>query len=162
MAYAVFVGIHLAGVGEALRVMFVITAIALVGLVVFAGAAGTQFDLANLTDIAPTDAAGASAFLPFGYLGIWSASWMILGPHLSDTEIGEKMSSFFRSLRTDRLSWIALGALLTSAISVSLFLGVLTDIISVGQVTSAAWVYITLVGAAGSVFCCCPWPGSPP
>ncbi|WP_328532100.1 ethanolamine permease [Nocardioides sp. NBC_00368] len=72
-AYALFIGIHLAGVGEALKVMFVITAVALVGLVVFAAAAVAHFDLANLTDIAPTDAVGASAFLPHGYLGIWAA-----------------------------------------------------------------------------------------
>lgn len=72
-AYALFIGIHLSGVGEALKVMFVITAIALVGLVVFAVAAVGQFDVANLTDITPTDALGASAFLPHGYLGIWAA-----------------------------------------------------------------------------------------
>lgn len=71
--YLLFIGVHLAGVGEALKVMFVITAIALVGLVVFAVAAIGSFDVANLTDIAPTDAAGASSFLPFGYLGIWAA-----------------------------------------------------------------------------------------
>ena len=68
-----FIGIHLAGVGEALKVMFVITAIALAGLVIFAVSAIGSFDAANLTDIAPTDAAGASSFLPFGYLGIWAA-----------------------------------------------------------------------------------------
>jgi ethanolamine permease len=51
----------------------VITAIALVGLVVFAVAAVPLFDAANLTDIPPTDAAGASPFLPYGYLGIWAA-----------------------------------------------------------------------------------------
>ncbi|MDY6995826.1 MAG: ethanolamine permease [Actinomycetota bacterium] len=73
-AYTLFIGIHLAGVGEALKVMFVITAIALVGLVVFAIAAIGQFDAANLTDIAvDTTAAGASEWLPFGYLGIWAA-----------------------------------------------------------------------------------------
>ena len=72
-AYAIFIGIHLAGVGEALKVMFVITAIALVGLVIFAIAAAGQFDASNLTDIAATDAAGASAFLPYGFLGIWAA-----------------------------------------------------------------------------------------
>lgn len=72
-AYVLFIGIHLSGVGEALKVMFVITAIALVGLVVFAVAAAGQFDVANLTDITPTDALGASAFLPHGYLGIWAA-----------------------------------------------------------------------------------------
>ena len=72
-AYLLFIGIHLAGVGEALKVMFVITAIALAGLVIFAVSAIGSFDAANLTDIAPTDAAGASSFLPFGYLGIWAA-----------------------------------------------------------------------------------------
>ncbi len=72
--YALFIGIHLAGVGEALKVMFVITAIALVGLVVFAVAAIGHFDVANLTDIAVDEsAAGASEFLPHGYLGIWAA-----------------------------------------------------------------------------------------
>jgi len=73
VVYAVFISIHLAGVGEALRVMFVITGIALVGLVVFAISAVGQFDSANLTDIAATDAAGASAWLPYGFLGIWAA-----------------------------------------------------------------------------------------
>jgi len=72
-AYVLFVGVHLMGVGEALKVMFVITAIAVVGLIVFAVAAVPLFDAANLTDIAPTDAAGASPFLPYGYLGIWAA-----------------------------------------------------------------------------------------
>jgi ethanolamine permease len=72
-AYLLFIGIHLSGVGEALKVMFVITAIALAGLLVFAVSAIGSFDAANLTDIAATDAAGASSFLPFGYLGIWAA-----------------------------------------------------------------------------------------
>ncbi|MBW0114729.1 ethanolamine permease, partial [Pseudonocardia abyssalis] len=72
-AYVLFVGVHLMGVGEALKVMFVITAIAVVGLVIFAVAAVPLFDAANLTDITPTDAAGASPFLPYGYLGIWAA-----------------------------------------------------------------------------------------
>jgi ethanolamine permease len=71
--YALFIGIHLSGVGEALKVMFVITAIALAGLLIFAISAVGSFDASNLTDIAPTDAAGASSFLPFGYLGIWAA-----------------------------------------------------------------------------------------
>ncbi|MGQ7297750.1 ethanolamine permease [Quadrisphaera sp. KR29] len=72
-AYALFVGIHLVGVGEALKVMFAVTAVALVGLLVFGLAALPRFDAANLTDIAPTDAAGASELLPFGYLGVWAA-----------------------------------------------------------------------------------------
>ncbi|MGU3502950.1 ethanolamine permease [Mycobacterium sp. C31M] len=73
-AYALFIGIHLAGVGEALKVMFVITAIALVGLIVFAIAAIGHFDVANLTNMAVDEtAAGASSWLPNGYLGIWAA-----------------------------------------------------------------------------------------
>lgn len=72
-AYVLFIGIHIAGVGEALKVMFVITAIAVVGLLIFAVTAVPLFDAGNLVDIPPTDAAGASAFLPFGWLGIWSA-----------------------------------------------------------------------------------------
>ncbi|MCK2238795.1 MULTISPECIES: ethanolamine permease [unclassified Crossiella] len=71
--YAIFVGVHLYGVGEALRLMFVITAIAVVGLVIFVVAMIPMIDLSRLTDIPPTDAAGASAFLPFGYAGILAA-----------------------------------------------------------------------------------------
>ncbi|GJF09222.1 ethanolamine permease [Mycolicibacterium cyprinidarum] len=71
--YMIFIGIHLSGVGEALKVMFVITGIALVGLVIFAISAIGQFDASNLTDIAVTNAAGASSWLPFGVLGIWAA-----------------------------------------------------------------------------------------
>ncbi|VXB53085.1 ethanolamine permease [Nocardioides sp. AX2bis] len=72
--YAVFIGLHIYGVGEALKLMFVITAIAVVALLVFVIAAALQFDPANLTDI-PADpgAAGSSSFLPFGLLGIWAA-----------------------------------------------------------------------------------------
>jgi ethanolamine permease len=73
VAYLVFVGIHLYGVGEALKLMFVITAIAAAALVLFIVGMIPQFDAANLTNIPPGDAAGASEFLPFGYLGIWAA-----------------------------------------------------------------------------------------
>lgn len=71
--YVVFVGIHLYGVGEALKLMFVITAVAATALLVFVIAMIPHFSVANLFDIPPTDAVGASAFLPFGYLGIWAA-----------------------------------------------------------------------------------------
>jgi ethanolamine permease len=71
--YAVFVGIHLIGVGEALKLMFAITAIAVVALIVFVVAMIPEFDASRLTDIPPTDAAGASDFLPFGISGIWAA-----------------------------------------------------------------------------------------
>ena len=71
--YVIFVGIHLYGVGEALRVMFVITAIAVVALLVFVVGMIPQFDPGKLLDIPATDAAGASSFIPFGYAGILAA-----------------------------------------------------------------------------------------
>lgn len=72
--YALFIGIHLAGAGEALKAMFVITAIALAGLLLFAVSAWGLFDAGKLTDIpADPDAFGSSAFLPFGVFGIWAA-----------------------------------------------------------------------------------------
>ncbi len=71
--YAIFIGIHLYGVGEALKLIFVITAIAVVGLLVFVIAMIPEFDASNLTDIAATDAGGASDFIPFGIAGILSA-----------------------------------------------------------------------------------------
>jgi ethanolamine permease len=71
--YALFIGIHLWGVGEALRVMFVITGVALVALVAFVIGMAPKFDADNLFDIAPTDALGASTFLPFGVVGVLAA-----------------------------------------------------------------------------------------
>ncbi|MBC8132930.1 MAG: ethanolamine permease, partial [Deltaproteobacteria bacterium] len=81
--YAIFIGLHLYGVGEALKFMFVITAIAVFALVVFVIAALLKFDPANLNNI-PVDpaAVGATSFLPFGVLGIWAsipyAIWFFL------------------------------------------------------------------------------------
>jgi ethanolamine permease len=81
--YAIFVGVLLYGTGEALRIMFIITAAAVVAIVVFVVGMIPHFDPANLFNIAPKDAAGASTFLPFGYLGIWAAFpyaiWFFLG-----------------------------------------------------------------------------------
>jgi ethanolamine permease len=72
--YLVFVGMHLFGVGEALKVMFAITAVAVLALIVFVVAAAIQFDPSNLNNI-PVDESkwGASEFLPFGAIGIWAA-----------------------------------------------------------------------------------------
>jgi ethanolamine permease len=71
--YIVFVGIHLYGVGEALKVIFIITAVASVALLVFVLAMVPHFSVDKLFDIPVTDAVGASPFLPFGYVGIWAA-----------------------------------------------------------------------------------------
>ena len=71
--YLAFVGIHLYGVGEALKVTFVITAIAVVALLVFIIAIVPEFSTSNLTDIPPDGSSGSSDFLPFGWDGIWAA-----------------------------------------------------------------------------------------
>ncbi len=72
--YAVFIGVHLIGVGEALKVMFAITALAVVALIVFVVGMIPEFSASNLTDITPdTSKSGASDFLPFGYAGVLGA-----------------------------------------------------------------------------------------
>ncbi|MGC4942452.1 ethanolamine permease [Kribbella sp. DT2] len=71
--YVIFIGIHLYGVGEALRLTLGITAVAVVALVVFVVAMVPQFDADKLFDIVPNDAAGASEFIPFGYAGVLAA-----------------------------------------------------------------------------------------
>lgn len=80
--YIVFVGIHLAGVGEALKVMMVISGLAVFAILATAGALVGNFNSANLFDIAATEAAGASAFLPLGWYGVWAAlpfaMWLFL------------------------------------------------------------------------------------
>ncbi|MFF9568709.1 ethanolamine permease [Streptomyces sp. NPDC014685] len=82
--FAVFIGIHLWGVGEALRFSLVVTAIAVAALLVFAIGAFTEFDASRLDDIpVDTGAFGSSSWLPFGLLGIWAAfpfgMWFFLG-----------------------------------------------------------------------------------
>jgi ethanolamine permease len=72
--YAIFVGVHLYGVGEALKLMFAITAVAVVALALFVVAMIPKFDFGNLTDIAvDSSAAGASSFLPYGFAGVIAA-----------------------------------------------------------------------------------------
>ena len=73
VCFMLFIGIHLIGVGEALKAMFVITAIALVALVAFAFGMFSHFDSSNLFDIVPDGSAGSSAFLPFGFSGVIGA-----------------------------------------------------------------------------------------
>lgn len=115
--YAIFIGIHLTGAGEALKAMFVITAIALVGLVIFAVSAIGLFDAGNLTDITATDAVGASSFLPFGAFGIWAAVpfaiWFFLaveGVPLAAEEAREPEKNVPRGIIISMLILIVTGA----------------------------------------------------
>ncbi|MER5973704.1 ethanolamine permease [Streptomyces sp. NPDC002055] len=82
--FAIFIGIHLWGVGEALRFSFIVTGIAVTALLIFAVGAFTEFDASGLNDIAVDHSAfGSSSWLPFGVLGIWAAfpfgMWFFLG-----------------------------------------------------------------------------------
>lgn len=71
--YVLFVGVHALGAGEALKLIFAVTAIAALALAVFVGAMAPHFSAARLFDIPVGGGAGAGPFLPFGYLGVWAA-----------------------------------------------------------------------------------------
>ncbi len=118
--YLIFVGIHLYGAGEALKVMFIIASVAVLALVIFAIAMIPKFSVDNLLDIAPTGAFGASKFLPFGPKGIWSALpfalWFFLaieGVALASEETREPERALPRGLLG------AMGVLVLFAISTS-------------------------------------------
>ena len=70
--FVVFVGIHLIGVGEALKIVFAITAIAVVALLAFVFGMIPHFDAANLFNIAPAVEGGSSLF-PYGLTGVIAA-----------------------------------------------------------------------------------------
>jgi len=80
--YLVFISIHLAGVGEALKVMMVISGLAVFAIIATAVVLIGEFDVNHLYDIAVTDAAGASEFMPMGWYGVWAAlpfaMWLFL------------------------------------------------------------------------------------
>ncbi|MGS2586911.1 ethanolamine permease [Streptomyces hebeiensis] len=116
--FAVFIGIHLWGVGEALRFSLVVTAIAVAALLIFAVGAFSEFDAGGLNDIpVDHDAFGASSWLPFGLLGIWAAfpfgMWFFLGVEgvpLAAEEAKDPVRSMPRALS------IAMGVLVLLAL----------------------------------------------
>ncbi|MEV7417291.1 ethanolamine permease [Streptomyces sp. NPDC089919] len=118
--FVLFIGIHLWGVGEALRFSLVVTAVAVAALLVFAVGALTQFDAGRLDDI-PVDtmAAGSGSWLPFGVLGIWAAfpfgMWFFLGVEgvpLAAEEAKDPVRSMPRALAIS-MGVLALLALVT-------------------------------------------------
>ena len=81
--YAVFIAIHLYGVGEALKSIMVISALAVFAIIVTAVALIGHFDINNLFDIsASVHVVGSSKILPFGWYGVWAAlpfaMWLFL------------------------------------------------------------------------------------
>src|SRR5687768_326632 len=71
--YAAFITLHLYGVKQVLKLVFGIAVVAVIGLAAWYVGILPYFDAGLLLDIKPTDAFGASAFLPFGVVGIWAA-----------------------------------------------------------------------------------------
>jgi len=81
--YAVFIGIHLFGAGEALKTMMVISGLAVFAILATAVVLLGDFDSTKLFDIAASaDVAGATDILPFGWYGVWAAlpfaMWLFL------------------------------------------------------------------------------------
>ncbi|MCB5180433.1 ethanolamine permease [Streptomyces antimicrobicus] len=118
--FALFIGVHLWGVGEALRFSLAVTAVAVAALLIFAVGAFTEFDPGKLHDV-PVDptAFGAGSWLPLGVLGIWAAfpfgMWFFLGVEgvpLAAEEAKDPVRSMPRAL-TLSMGVLALLALLT-------------------------------------------------
>jgi ethanolamine permease len=118
--FAIFIGIHLWGVGEALRFSLIVTAVAVAALLIFALGALTDFHVGGLNDIpADKDAFGSNSWLPFGLLGIWAAfpfgMWFFLGVEgvpLAAEEAKDPVRSMPRALALS-MSVLALLAVVT-------------------------------------------------
>ncbi|MFD7613161.1 ethanolamine permease [Streptomyces sp. NPDC059828] len=118
--FVIFIGIHLWGVGEALRFSLIVTAIAVAALLIFAVGAFTDFHVSGLDDIpVDKDALGSSSWLPFGLLGIWAAfpfgMWFFLGVEgvpLAAEEAKDPVRSMPKALALS-MSILALLALIT-------------------------------------------------
>lgn len=78
--YLAFVGIHIFGVGEALKVMMVISGLAVLAILATGVALVPEFNSANLFDIEPT--VGSDLMMPMGLYGVWAAlpfaMWLFL------------------------------------------------------------------------------------
>jgi len=105
ICYLVFMGLHLKGAGEALKIMFVITSVACVALLVFIISMLPHFNSQNLFNIAVSENLGANSFLPFGYIGIWAAVpyaiWFFLaveGVPLAAEEVKDPVRALPRGL----------------------------------------------------------------
>lgn len=119
VAYLVFMGIHMYGVGEALKLMFGITVVAVLALGVTVVALVPHFDAANLFDIVPNDAVGASRFLPMGWAGAMAALvygiWFFLaieGVPLAAEETADPKRDMPRGIIVAMLFLLVSGALM--------------------------------------------------
>ncbi|GLT16972.1 ethanolamine permease [Vibrio zhanjiangensis] len=70
--YFVFIAIHLSGIGQALKVMMIISALAVIAIIMTAVALIGKFDVNNLFDLPPVTYE-ANEILPMGWYGVWAA-----------------------------------------------------------------------------------------
>ncbi|WP_062260847.1 ethanolamine permease [Endozoicomonas arenosclerae] len=117
--YAAFIGLHLWGAGEALKIMMVITGLACLAIVVFILGMIPAFNFDNLFNIAVNaEASGASTFLPEGYIGIWAAipfaMWLFLaveGVPLAAEEATDPKKDMPRGIITAMIILLLFGGL---------------------------------------------------
>ena len=147
--------------------MLVITGIAVVALLVFIVGMIPAVDLANLTDIAVNEsAAGASAFLPEGYMGIWAAlpfaMWLFLaveGVPLAAEESRDPGRDMPRGIIVAMLILLVFGALVLFLAPAAAGANYMKDhaapLVGALQVVygedSMAATFVNLVGLAGLI-----------
>lgn len=164
--FIIFVGIHLIGVGEALKVIFAITAVAFVALIAFVVGMVPHFDVANLFNIPPTD--GNSVMFPNGVSGVLAALpfgiWLFLaveGVPLAAEESTDPKRDMPKGIIGAMLTLVVTGALvvlLTAGGAGAAFAGAsdapLVDCLNaVGESGIATFVnYLGLAGLIASFF----------
>lgn len=106
-AYVIFIGVHIWGVGEALKLMFGITAIAVLALIATVVGLIPHFEFGNLVNIEADGSALSSSFLPYGISGALAALvygiWFFLaveGVPLAAEEAGDPKKDMPRGIIT--------------------------------------------------------------
>ncbi|MDO4927821.1 MAG: ethanolamine permease [Corynebacterium sp.] len=116
ICYGVFVGLHLCGAGEAMRVLLAMTALSMLALVVYCFYLLPHADLANFTDNGA--AHNPTGFFPHGFVGIWAAFpfaiWFFLaveGVPMAAEEAKNPAKDIPRAIK------VSMGVLLCSALA---------------------------------------------
>ncbi len=123
--YAAIIGVHLRGVGEAMKVMMCVSALAIIAIIITSVGLIDSFEWSNLFTIAPSeDSASSSTFLPFGLSGVWAAlpfaMWLFLaieGVPLGAEEAKKPERDVPRGIIAAMLVLICTGALVTFLLS---------------------------------------------
>jgi ethanolamine permease len=119
ITFAVFVGSHLRGVGEALKLIFAITTIAVIALAAVVIGLLPHFNAANLFDVVPDGSPTSSAFLPMGIGGavgaLVYAIWFFLaveGVPLAAEETADPKKDMPRGIIVAVVILVVFGALM--------------------------------------------------